>query len=133
MIRMKVAVLVAVGALLGVAGCAGTKEAGRDISAMVPGMEQNWTGIVTEVNRDRNAIAVRATEPAEATAAWFEISQQTIVERDGARMSLQELEEGTPVKVSFEPAAGPERTFKVEVLTGQEAENVLQQTGHEYR
>lgn len=131
MTRMKVAVLAAVGVLLGVGGCAGPKEAMSDISGAVPGLEQNWTGIVTEVNPDRNAIAVSVADATEEKAAWFAISPQTVMVRDGERVSLGELQEGTPVKVAFEPAPGPERTFRVEVLTGMEAEKVLQQAGQQ--
>jgi hypothetical protein len=126
--RMGAAVLVAVGTLLGVTGCAGTSEARRDISAVVPGLEQNWRGVVMRVDDQANAIAVRAVESAEMPqAAWFAIDQTTILERDGERISIMQLEQGTPVKVSFEPAAGAEKTYRVKVLTGQEAQEVLQE------
>jgi len=122
---MGAAVLAVVGTLLGVAGCAGPSEAKRDISAAVPGLEQQWKGVVMRVDDQASAIAVREAESADA--AWFLISSNTIVERDGERLNIRQLEEGTPVNVSFEPAAGPEKTFRVKVLTGQEAQEVLRE------
>lgn len=129
--RMGAAVLAAVGTLLGVAGCAGPSEAARDISAAVPGLEQNWKGVVMRVDDQANVIAVRDAESAEA--AWFAIGPNTIMERDGERLSIRQLEQGTPVNVSFEPAVGAERTYRVKVLTGQEAQQVLQEAQQQMR
>lgn len=105
-------------------GCAGTREAGRDISGALPGISQNREGVVVGV--EGNAIAVADANQPYGPAAWFSISPDTEVERAGQRMEVSQISEGQPVRVSFEPAIGAEKTFKVEVLTGQKAEEVKQ-------
>ncbi len=123
--RRAVVLLGALGALgLGV-GCAGTREAGRDLGAALPGVSQSQEGVVVDVQGNTIAVA-NAAKPNEP-AAWFHIAADTQVERDGQRLEVSQLSEGAPVRVSFEPATGAEKTFKVEVLSGQRAEEVKQQ------
>jgi hypothetical protein len=126
--RMGVAALAAVGTLLGVTGCAGPQErAARDVRAAAPETAQQWKGVVLQVEPQVNAIAIRSAEDTQVPAAWFALAPDTIMTRDGERVSLMELREGTPVRVSFAPAVGPERAYRVEVLTGEEGQEVLQQ------
>jgi hypothetical protein len=103
-------------------GCAGTKEAGKDIGAAIPGVSQHRDGVVVGVQG--NVIAVADAEKPNEPAAWFNINADTKVEKDGQRMELSQLSEGQPVRVSFEPATGAEKTYKVEVLSGQKADEV---------
>jgi hypothetical protein len=129
--RAKAVVLAALAAVLGAVGCAGTREAGRDVQAIIPGLEQTRVGVVTNVQGQN--IAVASVEDPAAPAAWFNVGADTTVERNGQRVELGMLEEGTPVRVRFEPATGPERAMRVEVLTGAEAEQVrekAQQLGY---
>lgn len=105
-------------------GCAGTKEAGKDIGAAIPGVWQHREGVVVGVKGDNVAVA-DASQP-NAPAAWFAISANTKIERDGQRLEVGQLTEGTAVRVSFEPAAGAEKTDKIEVLSGQKAQEVEQ-------
>lgn len=108
---------------LGVAwGCAGPREAVADVEEVVPGLEETRTGVVTEVEEDR--IAVTVVDEPMPQPVWFERIESTRVQRGGMALSWTEVTEGTPVRVHFEPATGAERTFRVEVLTGQEAEEV---------
>ena len=105
-------------------GCAGTKEAGRDVGAAIPGVWQHREGVV--VARDGNKLAVSdASKPTEP-AAWFDLGPDTKIERDGQRVEPDQLSEGTPVRVAFEPATGAEKTNEVQVLTGQKAQEVEQ-------
>lgn len=122
--RAMVAGLAALGVVLGAVGCAGTKEARRDVQAIIPGLEQTRVGVVTNIQGQN--IAVASVDDPAAPAAWFHIRPETEVAREGQRVDLDMLEEGTPVRVQFEPATGPERAMRVEVLTGAEAEQVRQ-------
>jgi hypothetical protein len=116
-----VLLLSALGSLGVCAGCAGTKEAGQDIQAAVPFVEQTQEGVVMGIQSD--AIAIRSADP-NVDAAWFKLQPDTTIERDGQRVSLEDISEGAAVRVDFEPATGAERTFKVELLTGQKAQEV---------
>lgn len=122
--RRAVVLLGALGALGFGFGCAGTREAGRDIGAAIPGVSQHRDGVVVGI--EGNVIAVADAEKPREPAAWFNIAADTKVERAGQRMEVSQISEGLPVRVSFEPATGAEKTFKVEVLTGQKAEEVKQ-------
>ncbi|QRK09480.1 hypothetical protein JQX13_04900 [Archangium violaceum] len=128
--RVKVlgaAVLVAV---LGGVGCAGTKEAARDVGAAVPGLSQNREGVVTDMDKDAYRIAVKAVDDPSAPEAWFVLTPGTRLERDGQAVTWDDLDEGTPVRVSYEPATGPEKTYKVEILTGDKADEVKRKAEH---
>jgi hypothetical protein len=128
--RKTVVLLGALGALgLGI-GCAGTKEAGKDVGAALPGVSQHRDGLVTKVQGENIAVA-DANNPNEPVA-WFKVGADTKIERDGQRMELSQLSEGTPVRVSFEPATGPEKTSKIEVLTGDKAQEVEQKSQGEH-
>lgn len=105
-------------------GCAGPKEAARDIGAATPFVSQNRSGVVVGV--EGNTIAVADVENPNEPAAWFNIAPDTELEKNGQRVDLGDISEGTPVRVSFEPATGAEKTFRVEVLTGQEGEQLKQ-------
>lgn len=124
--RVKVLGVVVLAAVLGGVGCAGTKEAARDVESAVPGLSQKQEGVVTNVDRDAHRIAVKTVDGPTAQEVWFALTVDTELERDGQMVTWDDLDEGTPVRVSFEPAAGPEKTYKVEVLTGQEADEVKQ-------
>ncbi|WP_152622555.1 hypothetical protein [Archangium violaceum] len=117
---------VVLAAVLGGAGCAGTKEAARDVESAVPGLSQKEEGVVTNVDKDSHRIAVKSVSEPSAQEVWFALTPDTKLERDGQRVGWDDLDEGTPVRVSFEPAAGAEKTYKVELLTGQQAEEVKQ-------
>jgi hypothetical protein len=128
--RMKVLGAVVLGALLGGVGCAGTKEAGRDVESAVPGLSQKSEGVVTSVDKDASRIAVKSVDDPAAPEAWFALTPNTKMERDGQIVTWDDLSEGTPVRVSYEPATGPETTYKLEILTGQKAEEVKQKAEH---
>ncbi len=96
--------------------CAGTKEATKDVKGAIPGVETTKNGIVQQIRQDR--ISVRLEEMEYPEPVEFTIAADTVVEREGTPMRLQDLQEGTPVRVHFEPAIGPERAFKIEVLPG---------------
>ncbi len=122
--RKAVVLLGALGVLGFGYGCAGTREAGSDLGSVLPGVSQNKEGVVVDVQGNTIAVA-NAAKPNEP-AAWFHIAADTQVERDGQRLEVGEISEGSPVRVSFEPATGAEKTFKVEVLSGQKADEVKQ-------
>jgi hypothetical protein len=122
--RVKVLGAVVLAAVLGGVGCAGTSEAKRDVEAAVPGLSQKREGVVTNVDKDASRIAVKAVDDPALPEAWFALTPDTKMERDGQMVTWDDLQEGTPVRVSFEPAAGPEKTYKVEILTGEKAGEV---------
>jgi hypothetical protein len=122
--RRTVVLLGALGALGFGFGCAGTKEAGKDVSAAVPGVYQHRDGLVTKVEGNNVAVA-DANNPNEPVA-WFNVGADTKIEREGQRVELSQLSEGTAVRVSFEPATGAEKTSKIEVLTGDKAQEMEQ-------
>ncbi|WPB78815.1 hypothetical protein KYC5002_06565 [Archangium violaceum] len=124
--RAKVLGAVVLAAVLGGAGCAGTKEAARDVESAVPGLSQKEEGVVTNVDKDAHRIAVKSVSEPVGQEVWFALTPETKLERDGQLVTWDDLDEGTPVRVSFEPAAGAEKTYKVELLTGQRAEEVKQ-------
>ena len=124
--RAKVLGAVVLAAVLGGAGCAGTKEAARDVESAVPGLSQKEEGVVTNVDKDAHRIAVKSVSEPSAQEVWFALTPDTKLERDGQLVTWDDLDEGAPVRVSFEPAAGAEKTYKVELLTGQKAEEVKQ-------
>jgi hypothetical protein len=123
---MKMLGALVLGALLGGVGCAGPKEAVSDVESSVPGLSQKSEGVVTNVDKDGSRIAVKSVDDPAAPEAWFALTPNTKMERDGRMVTWDDLSEGTPVRVSFEPATGPEKTYKVEILTGQKAEEVKQ-------
>ncbi|QRN99014.1 hypothetical protein JRI60_08300 [Archangium violaceum] len=120
----KILGVVVLGAVLGGAGCAGTKEAARDVESAVPGLSQKDEGLVTSVDKDGNMIAVKSVNNPSAPPTWFALTPDTKMEREGRLVGLDDISEGTPVRVSYEPATGPEKTYKVEVLTGEKAGEV---------
>ncbi|MCY1020078.1 hypothetical protein [Pyxidicoccus sp. MSG2] len=122
--RKTVVLLSALGALGFGFGCAGAKEAGKDVGAAVPGVYQHRDGLVTKVEGNNVAVA-DANNPKEPVA-WFNVGANTKIEREGQRMDLSQLSEGTAVRVSFEPATGAEKTSKIEVLTGDKAQELEQ-------
>lgn len=122
--RVKAVGAAVLAAVLGGVGCAGTREAARDVEAAVPGLSQKQEGVVTNVDKDAHRIAVRSVSEPAAQEVWFALTVDTKLERDGQRVTWEDIDEGTPVRVSFEPAAGAEKTYKVELLTGQKAEEV---------
>ena len=122
---------VALAAVLGGVGCAGPKEAGKDVEAAVPGLSEKREGLVTNVDKNANLIEVKDVDNPAAPPAWFALTPGTKLERDGRLVSINDLSEGTPVRVSFEPATGPEKTYKVEVLTGAKADEVRVKAEHE--
>ncbi len=124
--RAKVLGAVMLVAVLGGAGCAGTREAARDVESAVPGLSQKQEGVVTDVDKDAHRIAVRTVNEPAAQEVWFALTPDAKLERDGQLVTWDEIDEGTPVRVSFEPAAGAEKTYKVELLTGQKADEVKQ-------
>ncbi len=122
--RVKVLGAVVLAATLGGVGCAGTKAAKRDVASAVPGLAEKREGVVTNVDRNANLIEVRDVNNPSAPEAWFAVTATTKLERDGQKVTWDDLHEGTPVRVSFEPAAGAEKTYKVEILTGEKASEV---------
>lgn len=122
--RKTVVLLGALGTLGFTFGCAGTKEAGKDVGAAIPGVYQHRDGVITGVQGNNVAVA-DANNPNEPVA-WFHVAADTKIERSGQRVELSQLSEGTAVRVSFEPATGAEKTSKIEVLTGDQAQQVEQ-------
>lgn len=126
--RVKVLGAVVLAAVLGGVGCAGSKEAARDVEAAVPGLSQKREGLVSSVDKDHSRIEVKDANNPNAPQAWFALTPETKLERDGQLVTWDDLHEGTPVRVSFEPAAGDEKTYKVEILTGEKAGEVKAKT-----
>ena len=124
--RVKVLGAVMLAAVLGGVGCAGTKEAAKDVEAAVPGLSQKQEGVVTSVDKDAHRIAVKTVNEPAAQEVWFSLTVDTKLERDGQMVTWDDIDEGAPVRVSFEPAAGAEKAHKLEILTGQEADEVKQ-------
>jgi hypothetical protein len=122
--RKTVVLLGALGTLGFAFGCAGPKEASKDVTAAIPGVSQHRDGVITGVQGDNIAVA-DANNPNEPVA-WFHVDADTKIERAGQRVALNQLSEGTAVRVSFEPATGAEKTSKIEVLTGAEAQQLEQ-------
>ncbi len=122
--RVKVLGMVVLGAVLGGVGCAGTKEAARDVQSSVPGLSHKEEGVVTNVDKDASRIAVKSVNDPAAPEVWFALTPDTRMERDGQMVTWDDFDEGTPVRVSFEPATGPEKTLSLEILTGQKADEV---------
>ncbi|WP_375767886.1 hypothetical protein NR798_40400 [Archangium gephyra] len=123
---MKILGAVMLAAVLGGVGCAGPKEAARDVEAAVPGLSQKQEGVVTDVDKDAHRIALKTVDKPAGQEVWFALTPDTKLERDGQLVTWDDIHEGTPVRVSFEPAAGAEKTYKVELLTGQKADEVKQ-------
>jgi hypothetical protein len=98
------------------AGCASTKEAAH---AYVP---EKRDGQVVGIQG--NNIAVNDANKPSEPAAWLHVTPDTKIERNGKRVELSEITEGTPVRVSFKTAAGPEEASEIKVLTGSEAQKV---------
>ncbi|PTL84204.1 hypothetical protein [Vitiosangium sp. GDMCC 1.1324] len=128
--RVKVLGAVALAAVLGGVGCAGPKEATKDVEAAVPGLAQKREGLVTNVDRKDNRIEVNDVDHPGAPDAWFALSPKTKLERDGQMVTWDDIHEGTPVRVSFEPEVGAEKTYKVEILTGVKADEVKVKAEH---
>lgn len=128
--RVKVLGAVALAAVLGGVGCAGTKEAKHDVEASVPGLSQKREGVVTNVDRDGKRIEVKDVDHPTEPDAWFALTPDTKMVRDGQMVTWDDIHEGTPVRVSFEPAAGPEKTYRVEILTGVKADEVKVKAEH---
>lgn len=122
---------VALAAVLGGVGCAGTKEAKRDVEAAVPGLSQKREGLVVSVDAKRNLVEVNDVNNPAAPPAWFALTPGTRLERQGQRVNLNDISEGTPVRVSYEPATGPEEAYTIEVLTGEKADEVRLKAQHE--
>jgi hypothetical protein len=97
----------------------------------VPGLSNKREGLVTRVDKEGNLIEVKDVNDPGAPSAWFVLTPGTKLEREGRLVSIEDLSEGTPVRVSFEPATGPERTYKVEILTGPKADEVKVKAEHE--
>lgn len=118
----------AIGLALGVWawGCAGPKEAGRDIGAAIPGVAETQTGVVTEVREDFIAVRLPGEAP-EAPPVWFQRTADTRLVEDGQPANWTQLVEGTAVRVRFEAEPGPERAYEIEVLSGDEAEQIRRQ------
>jgi hypothetical protein len=103
------------------AGCAGTKEATKDVQDIVPGVSQTETGLIQIVGRNQISVVGSANAGQPVT---YNIGPKTIVIRGSERVEVSQLEPGTPVRVAFESTAGPEHATKIEVLTGAEADQV---------
>jgi hypothetical protein len=128
--RMKVFGVVLLGSMLGGVGCAGTHAAKRDVETAVPGLAHKTEGVVTNVDTNNNLVAVKSVDNPAAPPAWFTLTPDTKMERDGSLVSINDLSEGTPVRVSYETATGPEKALKVEVLTGDKANEVKTKAEH---
>ncbi|MFL5322324.1 MAG: hypothetical protein ACJ790_21885 [Myxococcaceae bacterium] len=98
-----------------VAGCAGTKEATRD------GETHKGTGVVEDVQKNQFSVVGLNGSP---NRVWFTVDPSTNVERKGQRIGLNAVDPGDAVKVSYEAEPGPERAYRVEVLTGGDAAKV---------
>ncbi|HCF58217.1 MAG TPA: hypothetical protein DFS52_09515 [Myxococcales bacterium] len=115
-------------ATLAVAGCAGTKEAAREVEAATPGLSQTREGIVTATGPDRTIQVYTPNAQQDPTLTLRQVSG-TSISRDGQQIGWAEIQPGEVVRVSFTPATGAEEALKVEVLTGSEADDVRQQLG----
>lgn len=102
-------------------GCAGTKEAKRDVGAAIPGVSEKGEGLIQDIGRNQISVVGIAGQ---TSPVWFVVAPDTEIVRSGQRVDWSELQPGMPVRVSYETAAGPERAFKIEVLTGGEAAKV---------
>lgn len=110
-----------------VAGCASTPEPSPKAPTTGPTLEQTRTGFITAV-RDQE-LQLFSPDVPESKTVWVARSESTEIVRDGQPIAWDELTEGAPVRVSFEPAAGAEKASRIEVLTGQEAERLRSSLG----
>lgn len=122
--HVKLVGAVALAVVLGGVGCAGPKEAERDVEASVPGLSQKREGLVTSVDAKNNLVEVNDVNNPAAPPVWFVLTPKTELEREGQRVNINDISEGTPVSVRYEPTTGPEKAYKIELLTGQKASEV---------
>ncbi|MGI5860599.1 MAG: hypothetical protein ACOX6T_00915 [Myxococcales bacterium] len=111
-----------------VAGCASTQKSSPEATTG-PTVEQTRTGFLTDV-RAQELQVFSPDVPGEKTI-WIARDDSTEIVRDGQPIAWNQLTEGVPVRVSFEPAAGPEKASRIEVLTGQEAEQLRSSLGQQ--
>lgn len=104
------------------AGCAGTKEAKRDIADITPGVENRQEGLVATV--EENWISVTPADEPRAEPIRFRVDDRTTIKQGDRRLDRSALEEGEAVRVSFEPRAGNEQAKAVEILEGDAAAQV---------
>jgi hypothetical protein len=104
------------------AGCAGTKEAKKDIADVTPGVENRQEGVVSSV--DRTSISVTPADRPDAQPIRFAVDDDTRVKQGDKTVDRTAIEEGEAVRVSFEPQAGNEKAKAVEILEGDAAAQV---------
>lgn len=102
-------------------GCAGTKEATKDVGAAVPGFSQKGTGVVQEVRENEFSVVGLNGSPEKV---WFSVSPKTEVMKDQQRIEVSQIKQGDAVKIAYESSAGAERAYKVDVLTAGDAAKV---------
>ncbi|HCF61027.1 MAG TPA: hypothetical protein DFS52_23905 [Myxococcales bacterium] len=110
-----------------VAGCASTPERSPEATTTGPTVEQTRTGLITAMRAQE--LQLFSPDVPESKTIWVARDESTEIVRDGQPIAWDELPEGAPVRVSFEPAAGAEIASRIEVLTGQEAEQVRSSLG----
>jgi hypothetical protein len=103
-------------------GCAGTKEAKKDIADVTPGVENRQDGVVSAV--DETSISVTPADRPQAPPIRFAIDEDTRVKQGDQTVDRSAIEEGEAVRVSFEPRAGNEKAKAVEILEGDDAARV---------
>ena len=119
--------LLILGALLGAAGCAGQKEQVREEQPREEQARWEWEdtreGIVTRV--EPNQLTVQLADRVQPLRV--ELAPGTSVILDDEEVSQQVLNEGLPVRVvlsDMDTVSGYPRAERIEVLSGEEAEEV---------
>jgi len=113
------------GALLGAAGCAGQKEQVREERAQEEQArwEDTREGIVTRV--ERNQLTLRLADRVQPLRVEIDLSTPVILDEE--EVSQRVLNEGLPVRVvlsDMDTLSGYPRAERIEVLSGEEAEEV---------
>jgi hypothetical protein len=109
----------------GVLACSTTRKAGQAVSS--PVFRETREGVVRGISTNEIAVYSRGISP--APTIWVRRTPSTELSMNGEPFNWDTLQEGTPVRVFYQPEAGAEQLLKLEVLTGSEAAKVKAEAG----